>query len=150
MTWGEVVSLTQHAAEQRGGRAYVRPGVASLNPANEDAARIVIRDAGPDGVEIEAGWTIHLIESTDRDDGPDGAPPAFLRTVEAIMNGRVEEYAIVNPADGTWTEVRWRVLPADDSSGSADFGWGPHGVAPPPGPSFTRRLPAWAHAGAPS
>jgi hypothetical protein len=128
MSWSETVALLQAAAAKRGGDTFVRDALVVLSPRGEGAT-ITIRDDGPDGVFLEAGWVVRLVAA--RDQYPD-EPPYFLQIVEAIMDGQAAESAIID-TDGNWTDVAFTIT-------------SPHGTTggqPDPRPRVTRLLPAW-------
>jgi hypothetical protein len=62
----------------------------------------------------------------------------FLRILEAIMDGTAEEWAIVNPDDGSWISTRVNIWYPEGKAGAHA------GDEPEQRPRFTRRLPAWS------
>jgi len=129
MTWPDVVAMLQQSAGRHGGRAFVREGVVVLS-AERDGTSITVRDAGDDGVFIDAGWVTRLVaEAEDNED----EPPYCLQIVEAIMTGRAEESAVVDPETGTWIDTAITIrTPYGTTGGRADAR-----------PRYTRTLPAW-------
>ena len=130
MSWTDVAAQLQEAADRRGGDTYVRDRLVVLAPRGEGVT-IQVRDAGEDGVILEAGWVIRLVAA--RDQYPDEAPE-FLQLVEAIMDGHATESAVLD-ADGNWADIAFTITSPQGTSGSGDRS--------ARRPRASRTLPAW-------
>lgn len=136
LTWPEITKLLRNAAERRGGRAYIRDNVVVLST-DGDGATITVRDLAPDGTLIDAGWSLQIAADAEV---TDNEPPYFLTIVEAIMDGTAEEWAIVNPDNGTWIDTGVNVWYPTGRTGAHA------GDQPDQRPHFVHRLPAWQRA----
>lgn len=127
MSWPEVVTMLQHAARQRDGRAYVEGHVLVLSPTGAGEP-ITIRPVGNDNLHVEAGWITRMV--VDREDH-EHREPEVLQVVEDIMDGHAEEVVIVGH-DDSWAGVAFGIPAFGQRIGDND-----------PRRQYYRTIPAW-------
>jgi hypothetical protein len=127
MSWLQVAERLENAARARGGNAFVYDDMVVLSSGTGQS--IIVRNAEEDGVFIEAGWSIKIVENCEQ---YGGETCHALDVIEAIMDGHAEESAIVDDT-GNWVDTAATIRHAGGVVGDVEDSRR----------RFIHRIPAW-------